>query len=624
MMLLTRFKQIMVFLLLLAPMLAHPASTRGIDFLGKQYKEVASLPDGRWLVLDKHALRLLDAEGKTLHSLDVRAEHLDTRVINSQAGAEVQAVVFDADQQQSWILQVEPQQIRISRKLAPVSFALQSQCLYRDAQQLSHLFMIAKDGQAEQWLLSGKTPVKLRNLALPPEVESCRVDDRQQALYVSEASFGVWRYAANGEGIPERTLVAGRQPRGEITGEVGALAVLPQGLAVIDADDGRIHLLDAQAQVTQHDLRVPKAQALALAGDALLVLNNVGWQAYDLQSLGLGQASLHTATASRQLPLIMPRGQTESVARAGDAADDPAIWVHPTQPARSRIIATNKKQGLLNYNLQGKQVQLVAAGRLNNVDLRQNIRWPGHKPSDLAIATQRDEAALALFALDGQGQLRDVGRIKTGLRDIYGTCLYQPPAGGLEVFANDKDGRFEHYRVEPQAQGGQAYMGKLLRTFRTAGQPEGCVADDQQQRLFYGEEKQGIWTMSASADQPSEPQLIMPVGEHLVADVEGMGLYHGQHGSYLIASSQGNSSFVVLDASAPYAFRGAFRIGINAEIGIDGVSDTDGLEVSQVNFGGVYRQGMLVVQDGYKRLPDGAQNFKLVAWEDIARALHLQ
>jgi 3-phytase len=31
-----------------------------------------------------------------------------------------------------------------------------------------------------------------------------------------------------------------------------------------------------------------------------------------------------------------------------------------------------------------------------------------------------------------------------------------------------------------------------------------------------------------------------------------------------------------------------------------------------------------LVQDGYKRLPDGAQNFKLVAWEDIAAALKLQ
>ena len=32
---------------------------------------------------------------------------------------------------------------------------------------------------------------------------------------------------------------------------------------------------------------------------------------------------------------------------------------------------------------------------------------------------------------------------------------------------------------------------------------------------------------------------------------------------------------------------------------------------------------MLVIQDGYKRMPDGTQNFKYVAWEDVARALKL-
>jgi 3-phytase len=70
--------------------------------------------------------------------------------------------------------------------------------------------------------------------------------------------------------------------------------------------------------------------------------------------------------------------------------------------------------------------------------------------------------------------------------------------------------------------------------------------------------------------------------------------------------------------------RGAFRVGIQAELGIDGASETDGLDVTAANLGGLYGQGMLVVQDGHKRLPDGAQNFKYIAWQDIARALQLR
>ena len=79
-----------------------------------------------------------------------------------------------------------------------------------------------------------------------------------------------------------------------------------------------------------------------------------------------------------------------------------------------------------------------------------------------------------------------------------------------------------------------------------------------------------------------------------------------------------------MDAQAPYRVRGSFRVGYNLAAGIDGTSETDGLEVSSANFGGPYGNGMLVIQDGYKRLPDGPQNFKYVAWDDVAKALKLK
>jgi 3-phytase len=150
------------------------------------------------------------------------------------------------------------------------------------------------------------------------------------------------------------------------------------------------------------------------------------------------------------------------------------------------------------------------------------------------------------------------------------------------------------------------------------------VADERSGLLFMGEEKRGVWVTEAAAERAAQPRMILPVGGLLQADVEGMGLYHGADRSYLVVSSQGNNSYVVLDAAAPFTVRGAFRIGIDAAGGIDGASETDGLEVSSRDLGGPYGRGLLVVQDGYKRLPDGPQNFKLVAWEDVARALGLE
>ena len=102
-----------------------------------------------------------------------------------------------------------------------------------------------------------------------------------------------------------------------------------------------------------------------------------------------------------------------------------------------------------------------------------------------------------------------------------------------------------------------------------------------------------------------------------------MAIHRGGAQAYLVVSSQGNDSYAVLDAAPPHRFRGAFRIGINLEAGIDGVSETDGLDVTAVTLAPGFAGGMLVVQDGRKRLPDGPQNFKYIAWEDVARALAL-
>ncbi|MDU4256101.1 phytase, partial [Pseudomonas sp.] len=170
--------------------------------------------------------------------------------------------------------------------------------------------------------------------------------------------------------------------------------------------------------------------------------------------------------------------------------------------------------------------------------------------------------------------------------------------------------------------GGQV-KGELLREFRVASQPEGCVADDRNQRLFLGEEDVAVWTLGAEPDAKGEPEQVLAVGDLLHDDVEGLALYHGAKASYLLVSSQGNDSYLVLDAAAPYRVRGAFRVGLNAAAGIDGTSETDGIEVTSANLGGAFGQGMLVVQDGRKRLPEGTQNFKYVPWADIARALNL-
>lgn len=605
--------------------LAH-AAPAALPAATAKAHELAALPDGNWLAIEKNSVRLLAADGAERASLKVRAKHLDTRPL----GSNTLALIVDANQERAIPILVDTKAGTLTPQTpfpAP-AFGIESACLYRDAQQLDHLYVIAKDGQAEQWVMQGEQRLQVRKLALPPHSKHCRADDASHQLLVSEAGMGVWSYNADAEGVPGRAAVALKKPYGTLDKGAGAVAVLPGGVAVLDGKGKQVHLLrregDAWKETATQETGVKDAEQLALAAarDGKLQLaiggeDAAGWQ---LRTPNW-QAPANAAASGDGKAIIMPVGQTESVARQGDAADDPAIWRHPAQPDGARILGTNKKQGLLVYDLQGKQLQLLEVGRLNNVDVRQDVLVSGRK-RDVAVATKRDDNSVVVFDIDAQGKVSTLGAFPTDLKNIYGMCLYRPADGGVEAYINDKDGTFLQYRIEAGA-GGQGVTGKLLRRFKVATQPEGCVVDDKQHRLFLGEERVGVWTVSAKGDAPAKLDMIMPVGPQLVADVEGMALYHGDKADYLVVSSQGDSSYLVMDAQAPYKVRGSFRVGFNIAAGIDGTSETDGLEVSSANFGGPYANGMIVIQDGYKRLPDGAQNFKYVAWDDVARALKL-
>ena len=573
---------------------------------------LAALPGGLWLAQDKQALRLLDQRGTLRASLTLRSDQLDVRAVDAR---HVLAVVIDRNTQRPLPLLVDTVEAKLQAlpELPVDDPAPETLCLYRDDQQLIHLFTVAADGQAQQWLWHDGTARLLRRLALPPDVAQCRVDDHAAELFVSEPAYGVWSYAVTTDAPMARKLVS-LPPRAGHIDSAEAMAVVPGGVAAVMAGrQGLRHLPGGKAIDTA-------GRAVALGMNAreadMLLVRGQGehpWRAYDMGRVGPRPSKRPV------LPFVLPEGQTVPVQSHGDAADDPAIWVHPGDRTQSLVLGTNKKQGLEVYDLDGRQRQSLQVGRLNNVDVRQRVRWGDHV-MDLAVASHRDKRTIVVFGIDAAGVVAEHSHIQTTLDDLYGICLYQPSEGGLSVVVNDKDGRFEQY-VLSLVDG--RVTGHLARSFRLSSQPEGCVADDRHGRLFVGEEDRGVWVLSADPLSPAQPRMILPVGPVLHDDVEGMAIFHGTGSSYLIISSQGSNSYVVMDANPPYRVRGSFRVGINAQAGIDGTSETDGLDVTSANLGGPYAQGMLVVQDGFKRLPDGPQNFKFVPWSAVAEALKL-
>ncbi|SER28462.1 phytase [Neolewinella agarilytica] len=352
--------------------------------------------------------------------------------------------------------------------------------------------------------------------------------------------------------------------------------------------------------------------------------------------------ALRAAYAAQDLiiPAVSAKTETDQ-ARAGslaDAADDPAVWRHPTDGKKSLIFGSNKTGGLAAYDLEGREVDYYPIGKINNVDILEGVRLGGATVSLLGCSNRTDQS-VDLFSIDPEtGKLTDVasGSLpvdSTKIDDVYGFCLARN-VKNEDVYAiiNGKNGRVQQFLLEESE--GRLSL-KLVREIAIPSQTEGMVADNELGWLYIGEENRGLWKLPLV---PGEEEVLgaeaqvqwivegaeIATNDQLVADVEGLSLLSTGAGTgYLVLSSQGNFSYAVFDRAGDNAFLGSFKIVDGP--GIDGVEETDGLEVVAGNFGPDFPEGMLVVQDGfnYDDQTLRPQNFKLVDWREVISALSL-
>ncbi len=331
-----------------------------------------------------------------------------------------------------------------------------------------------------------------------------------------------------------------------------------------------------------------------------------------------GSRNIGPTDPERSLAAVVtldPIAETKPVPHSGDAADDPAIWLHPDDPARSTIIGTDKRGGMAVYDLRGRELQYLAHGKLNNVDLRAGFAFGGRRVT-LVAASNRSRDTVALYRVDERTRrLAAIGSFKTAI-DVYGLCMYRSSGtGDVHVIVNSEGGRgtVEQYRVRAR---GHRVAARLVRSFDVGSQAEGCVADDALGDLYIGEEKRGIWRYGAEPTAGGARSLVDSTGRdgHLRPDVEGLALAEGPGGSgFLIASSQGDDTFAAYRREGDNAYVGSFRIG--AAGGIDDVEQTDGIAVTTTPLGHRFPQGVFVAHDG--RNGREHQNFKLVRWRQV-------
>lgn len=298
--------------------------------------------------------------------------------------------------------------------------------------------------------------------------------------------------------------------------------------------------------------------------------------------------------------------ETAPVSHGGDAADDPAIWVHPGDPAKSVVVGTDKKGALEVYDLKGARIQRIDGDHGNNVDVRGNV-----------VVSADDEAAggdgaLHVYRVDpATRRLKHLKDVPTEVT-AHGVCLYtSPQSGKLYAYPNSTSGRVEQWEL---AVSGDTVTATSVRLFDAGSAVEGCYADESTGKLYLGEEDVGVWVYGAEPGAGTTRTKLDSTGSggHLTADTEGI----AAAGNRLFVSSQGSNDFTVYDRRSG-AYLG--RFGVASGSAADDCEDTDGIDATATALGAAFPKGVFICQDGSNGAPgsSGNQNFKYVPLERI-------
>jgi 3-phytase len=641
------------------------------------YKDIA---DGAvWLNSDNQSVMIATLEKDGVAVYDQQGNEIQHLDVGNALGADV---VYDVSDEQGHRIDLAAVALPESKQIAfysignnlkqPLSLvgsiqtelALAGVCLthnsvsgditavgYSEDGHISQFKLALNQGRVHSIIEKDQRAVPVRTLQIGGEVSACASDDVNNQLYIAEKNVGIWAYGADPENIKQRQLLDVSTPMGHIS-EIEGMAIFYQAgpiptLVVADQNQGfLLYDLNSHRYLSQFDVKgVAEAKTVSSGTDRLWIgnseLQQPVYQTLDYSTLNqLANVSLSPTLSPRMInnhtiQSVTPIAETDAVNKGGDAADDPAFWYNAKKPEQSLIIATNKKGGLLAYDLHGKQVQYVNSGKPNNVDIRQGIKANSGDIIDLAAASNRQLNTITLYSINdstmpikllpaaGEHVHKQSPELISNVDEVYGLCMSKGEDGTPYVFVNGKDGQIEQWRITLDSPK-QAH-GTLVRSFSVASQPEGCVVDDSTQTLYVGEEDRAIWAFDARETASTKATLFAAVDDkHLTDDIEGLSLYQSKDRNLLLASSQGNNTYAIFDLNQQGKFMGSFAVSANDKVGVDGTSDTDGIHAVSFNLGSHYPKGMFIAQDFYN--VDNAyqaqhQNFKIVDWRAIEKIL---
>ena len=335
------------------------------------------------------------------------------------------------------------------------------------------------------------------------------------------------------------------------------------------------------------------------------------------------------AASAAQAPTSITIRPLVATAPVPQDADDPAIWVHPSNRARSLILGTNKVKAdeggaLYVFGLDGKVRQIISGlDRPNNVDVEKGLLLDG-KRVDIAVTTERLKSRLRVFRIPSDGgKLSEVG---SGLPVFTGQSGEQAAPMGIALYRRSRDGALFaivgrktgprrgylwQYRLQDNGRGGiRAVKVREFGRFSGKGEIEAIAVDDTLGYVYYADEADGIHKWRADPDHRHAAQELAVFGrEGFTGDREGIGIYTRANGTgYIVCTDQirGGSQYHIYrregERDRPHDHS---RLVSVLQGGAD---ETDGIEVLSTPLGSRFPNGLLIAMNS------GPRNFLVYRW----------
>lgn len=305
--------------------------------------------------------------------------------------------------------------------------------------------------------------------------------------------------------------------------------------------------------------------------------------------------------------------------------DDPAIWIHPTDPMQSLILGTDKGDyngGIYAFDLHGKlKKKIIGLPRPNNIDIEYGFPFGGGL-IDIAVFTERNGDKIRVLRLpdlefiDGAGIPVFVG---DSIQSPMGIGLYKSPTTkNISAIVGRKSGPDGSYLWQYEMRDSAGIVvAKPVRKFggfKGGKEIEAILVDDEMGFVYYSDEGSGVRKYYAEPDSP-KTELAFFANTDFTEDHEGISVYPtGKNTGYLLVSDQQANRFQVFtregSAGNPHLHQLIAIIPVST-------NESDGSDVTNVAFGDLFPKGFFVAMSDNK-------TFQIYNWTKLEKQILLQ